>query len=611
MKVENNYKLSAIVLVYNSEKYMGPLLNSLVNQTLDNIEIILVNDASTDDSLSLCREYENEYSNVKIINKKENDGLSVTANIGIEAARGEYIILIDNDDILPSYAYERLYNKAKETDADVVTGKANLIIEKYQYEIDDYERLVWANEITINSAKEFLKIFHDVFYWNKVIKRSLIINNNIRLPTGIKVYSDRKFTHTVYTYAKKISIIPDCVYLWRKRGEEYDTSLSMKRKEAWNYVDRIDSFEQDLDRFTSFDENYFKILMRRVVIPIMGILDSEEFKEVFFERSYNILSKAAERYEDIYDNELDILLNLYIYLILNDFKDELAMFLDSDIEQERDIIFENGKNYWNLPFFRNSKFKIPDRLFEIKFLNRPFVNFNNLIIDDDFITFDEIKIPKNFPIKKGEVVFIGRSTPDEILIENKISFELKALEGEDIPNKFTAKIPTNQLSSVQEYDIAFKFDYLDGFFDKFRISKYNFKEIINKSEHINGYLTINDKLSLRTQMLNNAFKIEPTEDSLNLVVNENISIKKPLQISIVNRRSHEVVYLTSIEDKLFKIEWKYFLDKGSYYDFYIKNNVKTRLNEETILNYKDLSFKNGNINIKIYKTNNGNISLKS
>ena len=141
MNADYIYKLSAIVLVYNSEKYLRPCLDSIVNQTLDNLEIILVNDASTDDSLSICREYEKEFSNVRIINKKENDGLSVTANIGINSARGEYIILVDNDDIIPSYAYEKLYNRAKETNADVVTGKANLIIGDYQYEIDDYEDL--------------------------------------------------------------------------------------------------------------------------------------------------------------------------------------------------------------------------------------------------------------------------------------------------------------------------------------------------------------------------------------------------------------------------------------------------------------------------------------
>ena len=71
-------------------------------------------------------------------------------------------------------------------------------------------------------------------------------------------------------------------------------------------------------------------------------------------------------------------------------------------------------------------------------------------------------------------------------------------------------------------------------------------------------------------MIKNAFKIEPTEDSLNFIVNEDITIKNPLEIYIQNIISHEIVYFTSIENKLFKLEWEYFLDKGSVYDFNIK-----------------------------------------
>ena len=112
-------------------------------------------------------------------------------------------------------------------------------------------------------------------------------------------------------------------------------------------------------------------------------------------------------------------------------------------------------------------------------------------------------------------------------------------------------------------------------------------------------------------MINYAFKIEPTEDSLNLIVNDDIIIKKPLELYIQNRRSHEIVYLTSVENKLFKIELEYFLDKGSVYDFYFKFNKKSRLNKKSISNFKDISFKNNNINIKIYNTNKGDISLKS
>ncbi|MGB9979569.1 glycosyltransferase family 2 protein [Methanobacterium sp.] len=617
MDSNENYKLSAIVLVYNGGKHLRGCLNSLINQTLEDMEIILVNDVSTDDSLSICKEFAQNFSNIKIINKEENEGLATSGNIGISAAKGEYIILVDNDDIIPPYAYERLYNKAKETNADIVIGKANFLIGHYQYEMESYELSAWKQDRTIKSAKEFPTIYHDSFYWNKIVRRKLISENDIKLPKENEIYADRKFGHLCFINADTISIIPDCIYIWRQRKFNKDLSLSSSRREAWNYIKRINSFKDELEKFTSFDENYFKVLMRRVLIPVSGVLESEEFKEVFFEKAFEILSEEAEKYEDIYDNELDILINLYIYLILHDFREELVKLVELDLDLEekidlqKDIIFENGKSYWNLPYFRNSKLKIPDRLFEIKSLRKSFVTFNNLITNEDFIIFDHIEIPKNFPIKKGQVVFTGRTTLDRVLDDNKLLFELKPIDDDDIPSKFTVKIPTKLLSSVEEYDIAFQFEHFNGKLDKFRIAKNNFKDIINKSEYLEGYVTINDKLSFRTLMVKEAFEIEPTEDSLNLIVNEDTTIIKPLQIYIKNRKSGEIVYLTSDDNKLFKLEWEYFLDKGSIYDFYLKFHGKSRLNEKSILNFKELSFKKGNIDIKIYKTDNGNVSLES
>lgn len=621
MNANNNYKydykLSSIVLVYNGGKYLRDCLNSLVNQTLDDMEIILVNDASTDDSLSICKEFAQNFSNVKLIDKKENGGLGTSGNIGIKAAKGKYLTLVDNDDIIPPYAYEKLYNKAKETDADIVTGKANLLIGDYQYEMDYYERNAWEHERTINSTCEFPTIFRDTFYWNKIVRREIILENNIKVPEENTIYADRKFGHLCFINAKRISIIPDCVYLWRQRTTGKNVSLSSSRKEAWNYINRINSYEEDLEKFTSFDKNYFKVIMRRILVPVAGVLESEEFKEVFFEHAYKILSKEVEKHEDLYDNKLDIVLNLYVYMILHDFKDELTKLVKRDTDLERnidlqsDILFENDKNYWNLPCFRNLELRIPDKLFEIKELRSSFVAFNKLIIDDDSIIFDHVEIPKNFHIKKGNVIFIGRTPENEVLDNNKLFFELKSIDNEDIPHKFTAKIPTSQLSSIEEYDIYMQFEYLDNTSTKFRISKNNFKDIINNSKYFKGYITINNRLSIQTKMINDAFKVKPTEGSLNVIVNGNTSIKKPLQMYIKNRKSHEIVYLTPIENRLFKLEWEYFLDKGSAYDFYLKFHGKSRLNEKSILNFKDISFKKGKSNIKIYKTSDGNISLKN
>ena len=241
-----------------------------------------------------------------------------------------------------------------------------------------------------------------------------------------------------------------------------------------------------------------------------------------------------------------------------------------------------------MPCFRNSKLKIPDRLFEIKSLRKSFVSFNDLIIDDNYITFDKIEIPEHFTIKKGEIVFVGRTTIEEILEDNKISFKLKPIDDGDKSNKFTIKIPTNHLNSVEVYDIIFKFEYLNGRYSTFRISKNNFKDIINKSKYLDGYLTVNNNLSIKTLMINNAFTIEPTEDSLNFIVNEDITIKNPLEIYIQNIKSHEIVYFTPIENKLFKLVWEYFLDKGSVYDFKIKLKEKSSLFEKSFVsNFRD------------------------
>ena len=184
---DGSYKLTAIVLVYNGEPDLEPCLESLVNQTLDGLEILLINDASTDDSLSICRKYEMENDNVFVIDKEKNEGLAINANLGIGMAKGEYVILVDNDDIIPDYAYEKLYNKAKETDSDICIGKANFIVMGNQYEMSHYECSVWDDERVISDINEFPSIFHDAFYWNKIIRKDLLVENNIILTIHLAI----------------------------------------------------------------------------------------------------------------------------------------------------------------------------------------------------------------------------------------------------------------------------------------------------------------------------------------------------------------------------------------------------------------------------------------
>lgn len=608
------YKLSAIVLVYNGGKYLRDCISSLVNQTLDGLEIILINDVSTDDSLSVCREFERDYDNVRIINKEVNEGLAKNANIGIENAKGEYVILVDNDDIVPNYAYERLYNKAKEADADISIGSANFLIGKHQYEMPGYERNAWEKERVINDLEDFPILFGDAFYWNKIIKRDLLIEHNIRLPIDM-IYADRKFSHTAYSYARTIAVIPDCVYMWRQRKN----SLSDERKALGNYINRIDSYKLDLDKITSSYHDYMKILMRRVTVPIHGILNNEEFEDYLFNETRDFLITETSKINDIYDNSLNINENLYIYLILNNHRRELKQLLKTGFKVFTDVVDENGKSYWNLPLFRNPNINVPDSLFEIKRLMPQFLNVKEIITAADSIIFNEIELPKFFEMKKGEIVFAGRCEFDEVLEENSIHFEVEPIINDEGRNLFKAEIPLNELNIFEDYDIYFQAHH-EEYSDNIRFSKDCVENIINENEEIKILFTANNLLSICTQILTGEFEFDCDEETFRILVKNGDGIKKKLKIYVNNPATKEKTYLSLNDDKTaYELKWKFFLDKKSSYTSHLRvhddigrANKKVRLTTNNFNDFEDFSLKTeNNLDVRVFKTKYGNIRLKT
>ena len=120
-------KVSVIVPVYNVEQYLERSMNCLLNQTLKDIEIICIDDCSTDNSLEILKKYEKLDSKFKIISLNKNQGAAIARNKGLEIADGEYLGFIDPDDSIDLNFYEELYKKAKEDDFDIVKGKRLLI----------------------------------------------------------------------------------------------------------------------------------------------------------------------------------------------------------------------------------------------------------------------------------------------------------------------------------------------------------------------------------------------------------------------------------------------------------------------------------------------------
>ena len=600
------YKLSAIVLVYNGGDYLRQCINSLVNQTIDGLEIILINDKSTDDSLDICKEFAMQFDNIRIIDKQENHGLATSANMGIQIAKGEYVILVDNDDIVPADAYEKLYSKAKEADADISVGQANLLYGDRQNEMYEIERRVLEEEKVINDITEFPCLFNDPYYWNKIIKKSLIIDNDIKLPTGM-IYADRKFAHMAYIYANTISIIPDCVYLWRIRlNDKNNQSLSRRRNEAWNYSNRIDSYESDLDKFINFYPDYFKILMRRIITPINGILDSSEFEEVFYSRGAKLLKDQCLRLEDIYDNQFYNWDNIIIYLVLNDYRNEIKEFLEIDLDSQREIINEDNKSYWNLPLFRNKQIGVPDELFEIKSMIPQFLEISEIAIKGNYISFENIKIPKYLKAKKCEINFMGKTNYKGVLSENSLSYELNY----ETDNIYNLKVPLSDLADFEVYDIFFKAYYDDDrFSNSFRISESSIKSLYNEYEQVIIGITKFGNLSIIAQNLKNKFIIDADDNAFKIIINEKDKFKQDLIFIIEDDLSNEKIYLNSDND--YSLRWNTFLESNSTYSLkFLKYNQSVdkrsiELNNDYLINFNEININN----VSIFKDENGNIKL--
>lgn len=608
------YNLTAIVLVYNGEPYLERCIQSLVDQTLDDLEILLINDASTDDSLSICRKFEKEYDNVFVIDQEKNCGLASNANLGIRLARGEYIILVDNDDIIPPYAYEKLYKKAKEVDADVSTGKAYLF-SKYQMDMPFFDKNTWIKERVITDINQFPELFHDAFYWNSIFKKDLLIENDIFMHEEIKVYADISFVHRVYSVANKISIIPDCVYLWRKRLD----SLSRTHQNIPNFNDRVNAYEIDLDYLSDFYNNYFNVISRRALMPIKGILLDDEFEEVFYDRLLKFFKKGQEITGNIYNNKYKVIENIYTYLIVNECRDELRELLQLNLDGQSEIINDNGKSYWKLPQFRNPKLNIPDELFEIRYLQKQFVKIEEITVNDKSILFNNIELPKHFELMEGNIVFRGRTKEDEIFDEKCSSFKVEKVDNYD-RNLFNVEVPLDELNYFEYYTIYFGYVNKFGIYHDLKLSS----EYIQNIHNGNGNVIINNdsKYNVRviTQRLDNLFNIDYTEDELIIDINSPDKIKRDIQIYLKNNTTFEKVFLSLNDSKTrYHLKWKFFLDKNTRYTFFMKimdnkGNLKKdiKMHEKYFSNFDKLNGKTlEEVPIKFYKTKKDIVKFKS
>lgn len=237
--------VSVIVPVYNAEDFLERCLNSIVDQTLKDYEIILVNDGSTDKSGEICEKYKNKYSNISVLHKENGGGASEARNVGISHAKGEFICFVDNDDMLPdNYTLERMHEKATSIDADLIIGRKEL----YNFILSDkdYCQNFWGGAIV---GKDFLvyMLKNNIYQgtvWSNLYKKTLIVNNGCFFTKGL-INEDEEFFIKILYFAQRIGVLEvDCY----KRG--------INDKSQTNKLDSFTYFRKAKDRIYVADSIY-------------------------------------------------------------------------------------------------------------------------------------------------------------------------------------------------------------------------------------------------------------------------------------------------------------------------------------------------------------------
>lgn len=217
-------KVSVIVPVYNVEKYLDKCLTTLAKQTLKDIEIIIVNDGSPDNSQKIIDKYTKKYSNMKCY-IKENGGLSDARNYGIKKANGEYIAFLDSDDYVTEDMYKKMYEKAKSGNFDIVVCDLN-----YVYP----DKIIPAYSNVSNDTTDIKKCMLNIYpaAWNKIFKRKLF-DNGIEFKKGVW-FEDVEFIYRLLPSVKSIGTIHEHFNQYVQREGSITNTIN---KKIYHYID--------------------------------------------------------------------------------------------------------------------------------------------------------------------------------------------------------------------------------------------------------------------------------------------------------------------------------------------------------------------------------------
>lgn len=268
-------KISVIVPIYNAQQYLKDTINSLINQTLKNIEIILVNDGSTDNSKKICEEYAKRDERIILINK-ENGGQADARNAGLNIAKGKYIMFLDADDLYELDSCEHMYNVIEDTKSDYVIGNYQMMDEdgtkweKPAFDIKEYQQF----KINKNDYQKSFFVMNSTV-WNKIYSNQFLKDNNIIFKV-LSPSEDDYFTSLCYIKAKSGFYTSKVMYLYRNSPKSSSKDCSLKYFKGINYAYKViyQSFKDNNEM------NYYRyIYAKKNAYLLCQLIDSNQITD--------------------------------------------------------------------------------------------------------------------------------------------------------------------------------------------------------------------------------------------------------------------------------------------------------------------------------------------
>lgn len=335
-------KVSVIVPIYNVEIYLRECLDSLINQSLKEIEIICVNDGSTDTSLDILREYAVRDKRIKIISKN-NTGYGNTMNIGIDNANGEYIGIVEPDDYVKADMYETLYNLAKENELDLIKADFYRFIgevpnRKFIYVNMNNNKKYYNKVINPRNNIEIFKFVMNT--WSGIYKKTFLKTNNIRHnETPGASFQDNGFWFQTFCWAQKVYFLDKPFYMNRRdnpnssvKNKEKVYAAANEYKYIYNFLNAHPTLKEKFIYIYSLKKFHnYKFTMQRI---------APEFHMEFLRYFAHDFNKMQS------DREID------------------KKYFTKDEWEELILLLESPENYYKRYYKRNKLLKLKDSLYK-------------------------------------------------------------------------------------------------------------------------------------------------------------------------------------------------------------------------------------------------------